>query len=270
MSTIPTVSSTIPVELVDRARRERDFFNQHSDPEKIRDQLLMVASEPDAIPREIAAQFPSLAGKCVCDVGCGYGVLSAYFAKKGARVFAFDVAETNVKLAERATQVNRVRDRVSLQVMQGECLAFADNTFDLVFGNAVLHHLDTVVSAREIRRILKPGGVAIFREPLGENRLLEWARGCSWRSQRHTPDEHSLRYADVETLRTVFPRVVLRECELLTVVHAPFRKVEGMIAIRRGERALQRLEHFDRQVLRRCSWLRPFASYCVVSMFKPA
>ena len=118
--------------------------------------------------------------------------------------------------------------------MQGECLAFADDSFDLVFGNAVLHHLDIATAAREIYSVLKPGGVAIFREPLGENRGLEWIRNCPFRSSnhRHTEDEHSLLYRDVDTLRTVFPKVVFRESELLSVLGYLLRKAEvGMIAV---------------------------------------
>jgi SAM-dependent methyltransferase len=266
------LASAIPIELVNRARREREFFNQHSDPGKIPDHLLLVPEHLEAIPSEVAACLPGLAGKRVCEVGCGYGVLSAYFAQQGARVFGFDVAETNVAVAERAARVNRVGDRVSLQVMQGECLAFADESFDLVFGNAVLHHLDIAVSAREIFRILKPGGIAIFREPLGENRWLEWLRNCSWRSanHRHTEDEHSLLYRDLETLRTVFPRVVFRGSELLSALGHCLRKAEvGMIAVPRWERSWQYLAALDQWLLARLPRLGPLASYGVVSLFKP-
>jgi 2-polyprenyl-3-methyl-5-hydroxy-6-metoxy-1,4-benzoquinol methylase len=272
MPTPSALASAIPVALVDRARREREFFNQHSDPGKIPDQLLIVPQHMEAIPPEVADCFPSFAGKSVCEVGCGYGVLSAYFAQQGAQVFGFDVAETNVMVAARTARVNGVSDRIFLQVMQGECLAFADDTFDLVFGNAVLHHLDIAVSAHEIFRILKPGGVAIFREPLGENRLLEWLRNCSWRSthHRHTEDEHSLLYRDVETLRTVFPKVVFRESELLSVLGYLLRKAEvGMIAIPRWERAWQYLAALDQWLLARVPMLGPWASYCVVSLVKP-
>jgi SAM-dependent methyltransferase len=156
--------------------------------------------------------------------------------------------------------------------MAGECMTFADNSFDFVFGNAVLHHLDIAAAAREIYRVLKPGGVAIFREPFGENRLLEWARNCSWRSSshRHTDDEHSLFYRDVEALRTVFPKVVFRESELLSVLRYFLRKAEiGMIAVPRFERATSILEFLDSWILLHIPVTRHFASYSVVSMFKP-
>jgi ubiquinone/menaquinone biosynthesis C-methylase UbiE len=266
------LSSPISWDVIHRAKREREFFNQHTNPSAIPDELLKVPALLDGIPEEVAEYVPILNGKQVCEVGCGYGVISSYFARRGARVWGFDVSETNVFVARRAAQANGVAERVSLQVMQGECLAFADNSFDLVFGNAVLHHLDITAGAREIYRVLKPGGVAIFREPFGENRLLEWARNCSWRSSnhRHTEDEHSLLYRDVETLRTVFPKVVFRESELLSVLGYLLRKAEvGMIAVPRWERTLQHLASLDRWLLTRVPLLRPLASYSVVSLFRP-
>ncbi|HZR55261.1 MAG TPA: class I SAM-dependent methyltransferase [Terriglobales bacterium] len=267
-----SLSSPVSTDIILRANRERDFFNHHTDPATIPDEALIVPKILDAIPEEVAEYMPDLKDKHICEVGCGYGIISCYFAQRGACVSGFDISETNVCLAERAAQINGMAERVSLQVMPGECMAFADNKFDLVFGNAVLHHLDIVSAAREIYRVLKPGGIAIFREPFGENRLLEWGRNCSWRSSshRHTDDEHSLCYRDVEILRTVFPKVIFRESELLSVFRYFLRKAEiGMIAVPRFEKATRRLERLDRWLLSRVPALRRFASYSVVSMFKP-
>jgi SAM-dependent methyltransferase len=273
MSANPNPDLTISDELVSRARRERDFFNQKNRFVDVPDEVLRVPTWMPEIPEEVALQLPSLEGKEVCEVGCGYGVISSYFAQRGARVLGFDVAETNIAVAEKAAKVNGVADRICFQVMQAEALASPSNTFDLVFGNAVLHHLDIAASAREFFRVLKPGGAAIFREPLGENRLLEWARRCPLRSSghRHTADERSLLYRDVDVLRSVFPLVLLRESELLGVLRAAFRKIEvGMIAVPRWERLMGKLGRLDDWMLTRFPWIRPFASYCVVSMVKPA
>ena len=37
-----------------------------------------------------------------------------------------------------------------------------------VLSNAILSHVDAVSIARQIRRILKPGGIAVFREPVSQ------------------------------------------------------------------------------------------------------
>lgn len=262
----------LPAEVAARCTREKEFFDRHSSAAEVPDEALRVPAQLSAIPEEIRGYFPSLEGACVCEVGCGYGVISAWYAQRRAWVYAFDVSEANIRIAERAARVNHVSDRVCLSVMPAECLSYADEVFDLIFGNAVLHHLDLASSAREFYRVLRPGGVAIFREPLGENRLLEWARRCPWRSEnhRHSPDERSLRYSDVDTLRTVFPKVDLREAELLAVLRALSRKAEiGVLAIPRWERAMQRLERMDRWLFRHVPMIRPLASYSVLCLHKP-
>jgi SAM-dependent methyltransferase len=267
----PETATALSPDVRARARREREFFNLYSDPAQIPDEVLRVPRLLDAIPDELYHWFPSLEGKSVCEIGCGYGVLCAWFALRGARVFGFDVSDSNVLVARRTARVNRVAPRVFLQVMQGECLGFADNSFDLVFGNAVLHHLDRAASAREVYRVLKPGGVAIFREPLGENRLLEWVRNCPLRSanHRHSQDERPFVYEDLNALRAVFPQVVLRESELFTVLRGLLRSNVGMISVLRFEPAMQKLARVDRWLLSHFPPLRGWASYSVISLFKP-
>ena len=45
------------------------------------------------------------------------------------------------------------------RVADAEGIPYDDNTFDLVVGHAVLHHIpDVELSLREVVRVLKPGG----------------------------------------------------------------------------------------------------------------
>ena len=264
---------TPPPEVIERGRRERDFFNRHNDAAEIKDADLIAVPFLSAIPEEVAEHFPSLEGKYVCDFGCGYGVTSAWFALRGARVLAFDVAETNVTIARRAAKVNKVEDRMTAQVMQAESAPLPSNAFDLVFGNGVLHHLDIEISARQILRILKPGGIAIFREPLGENQLLERIRRSSWRGlqHRHSEDERSFRYQDVEVLRSVFPQLEFRETELLSLLGALLREFKSTPTISpRREKLINKIRQLDRWMLAKIPAIRPLASYSTVCMFKPS
>jgi SAM-dependent methyltransferase len=266
-----TVSLLAP-EILSRAQRERNFFNQHNDRCAIRDEDLIASPTLNAIPHEVFCHFPSLQDKRVCELGCGYGVASAWFALRGARVFSCDVSERNAAIARRTARVNGVEDRMAVGVMQAESVPLPSNTFDLVFGNGVLHHFDIELSAREILRVLKPGGVAIFREPLGENRLLEWIRRSPLRSarHRHTQDERSFTYADAELLRKVFPQTQVRESELLTLVQALLRELSSNLATcRPSEEVFNKLRQCDVWILSRFTALRPLASLCVVSMSKP-
>src|SRR5438067_377390 len=58
------------------------------------------------------------------------------------------------------------RDEAEFVVARGQALPFADDTFDGVLCLNALHHLPSYAAAlREIRRVLKPGGRAVFSEP---------------------------------------------------------------------------------------------------------
>jgi SAM-dependent methyltransferase len=52
---------------------------------------------------------------------------------------------------------------VSGEVADAEALPFEDESFDLVIGHAVLHHIpDVELTMREVLRVLKPGGRFVF------------------------------------------------------------------------------------------------------------
>lgn len=54
-------------------------------------------------------------------------------------------------------------DRVSTEVADAEKLPFDDESFDLVLGHAILHHIPDLGQAfREFLRVLKPGGTLVF------------------------------------------------------------------------------------------------------------
>src|SRR5262249_21826233 len=94
----------------------------------------------------------------------------------------------------------------------------AGSSLGRVWGTAVLHRLGLDMAARELHRVLRPGGVAVFCEPWGENPLLEWARRrLPYPGKGRTPGERPLRLRDVRRLRGVFPRVEMQGFQLLSM-----------------------------------------------------
>ncbi|MBF0128924.1 MAG: class I SAM-dependent methyltransferase [Alphaproteobacteria bacterium] len=105
-----------------------------------------------------------LKGRRVLEIGPGAGGHSALFAKHGALMTSLDITFDRA----RATNAKfRLMEGLAAgcQAVQGdsETLPFADDTFDIVYSNGVLHHTtDTAAAVDEVRRVLKPGGRAVI------------------------------------------------------------------------------------------------------------
>ena len=150
-----------------------------------------------------------LSGKRVLEYGCGnYGDLSVKLARRGAEVVAVDLSLESLKSTRNVTSGMPVR------VMKIDCesLCFPSQTFDLVVGRAILHHLDFSRAFGEIHRVLKKGGRGLFIEPLGINPLINLYRKLT--PHNHTPDEHPLKIADFKVLSRLFEEVVHEEFNL--------------------------------------------------------
>lgn len=106
--------------------------------------------------------FDGYRGRTVLEVGCGAAVDLARFAKGGAVATGVDLAPSAIALARANFEQRRLQGR--LEVADGEALPFPDNSFDLVYAHGVVQY--TANPARlveECRRVLKPGGEAVFQ-----------------------------------------------------------------------------------------------------------
>src|SRR5207253_3132150 len=122
---------------------------------------------------------------------------------------------------------------------------------------AILHHLDLDRSARELRRVLRPGGIAVFCEPWGENPLLNWARQrLSYAGKDRTPDEQPLRQKHIRQVRQVFPSVEVRGFQLLSMLRR----------VLRPSRLVRGLEWCDARLLTSLPALERFCRYIVVTL----
>ncbi|UVE19061.1 methyltransferase domain-containing protein [Pseudomonas sp. LS44] len=96
------------------------------------------------------------------DLGCGAGHVSFHVAPLVGEVVAYDLSAQMLDVVSAAAQE---RGLANIRTEQGaaECLPFADGSFDFVFSRYSAHHWSDVGQAlREVRRVLKPGGVAAF------------------------------------------------------------------------------------------------------------
>ncbi|HOZ81857.1 MAG TPA: methyltransferase domain-containing protein [Bacteroidia bacterium] len=104
----------------------------------------------------------SLADKSstVLEIGCGTGLFSGkFYQRTGAKIIATDLSPELLNVAKEKYPA------VEFVLADAMKLQFDANTFDVVFGSSVLHHLEFERSLNEILRVLKPGGRMVFAEP---------------------------------------------------------------------------------------------------------
>lgn len=205
--------------------------------------------------RPAFARLGDLRGKVVLDYGCGHGMAAIVLARRGAVVAGFDLSPGYVCEARERAHANGVAG--TFVVADAEELPFPDRSFDAVWGNAVLHHLDLARAGAELRRVLRPGGVAVFCEPWGGNPLLEFARRrLSYPAKDRTPDERPLRPADLTPLRKHFPGLKLDGFQFFGMVRRVWRQ----------RRVLETLDAIDARLLRTLPQLNSWCRYVVLTL----
>ena len=101
-------------------------------------------------------------GLSLLDVGCGPGTITSEFAERLApgRVIGMDAsAEVIAKASE------FVAPNLAFEVGDAYALPYPDDSFDIVHAHQVLQHVGRPVDVlRELRRVVKPGGIIAARD----------------------------------------------------------------------------------------------------------
>ena len=139
----------------------------------------------------------------VLEYGCGTGWESDEWLKRGALLTGIDISPEGIAQAKERIAYSGYD--APYYVMDAENTRFSDGSFDMVIGNAIIHHLDLSRCYRELVRILKSDGHAIFVEPLGHNPLINLYRYLT--PQMRTEHEHPLKIRDLRLLRQYFRSV---------------------------------------------------------------
>lgn len=212
-----------------------------------------------------------LSGRRILEVGAGGGSLAVWLAQQGATVVGIDVSRGILSVARQRARVNGVEDRVTLvhapiETFDPRTAGVPHHAFDAVIGNNVVHHFDRTLALDNLARLMAPGAVAAFCEPV----LFapEWVR--SVRNSRpvtrrfpqhtHTPDERALNTADLELMRRRFRHVEWRPFQVLC-------RLQNFVGL--SDPTWRLLEEVDRRLLAAVPAARRVCRIAVVTLGLP-
>ena len=213
-----------------------------------------------------------LAGKRVLDVGCGDGTNAAILARLGAQVTGIDVSPRAIEVAEARARINGVAERTRFVCAPLETTRLEPASFDIVWVDAVLHHLlaDLDAVLGKLAALLRPGGEILIAEPVNLSPGLRRLRFALPIHTEHTPDERPLEPAELALVRKHFPGVAERYFSVFArlgrFVLVDYNYEESSWIRRAAFGAICALDH----VLLALPPLRRFAGYVVLHGARPA
>ncbi len=213
--------------LSDRQNREREYHKEFAErhSHKINEPVALKVIEPG--PRRPWNCYwtaydllieDKLAGKRIMVPGCGFGDDAIRFAKLGAEVYAFDLSEELLDIANGRAKQWGVKN-IHFAMMPAEHLSYDTDFFDLIYFCDILHHVDIPAATAEAKRVLKPGGKVVTVE-MYTHSLLQKVRN-SWIVSKFlygkmlrfiyfgndpyiTQDEHKIDQHELAILESIF------------------------------------------------------------------
>lgn len=200
-------------------------------------------------------------GKVVLDYGCGAGENSVLIASRGANVIGVDISPELLEIAEKRLEAHGFADNAEFRVGSAHELPLSDESVDVVFGIAILHHLDLSVSSKEVFRVLKKGGRAIFFEPVRNSKFVGFVRNLiPYRQPDLSPFERPLTDAELKEYAKDFSSYKSRAFSL------PFVNLIEILGL--PDKYLHSAINIDGKILKKESFLNYYASVKVVEMTK--
>ncbi|NLX05247.1 MAG: class I SAM-dependent methyltransferase [Phycisphaerae bacterium] len=219
----------------------------------------------------LAAEERAAGARALLDFGCGAGKSAVRFAAMGFQVHGFDISENQIAEARRLAARYGFENRTTFSVQAAEALMLPSDSFDLVIGFDVLHHVEIEPAVRQCLRVLRPGGMAVFREHLEVpvfdavrnwrpmRRLLPkgWSRQYGHQATEH---ERKLTDGDLQTIRGVAGNLHVEHFSLLSRLDLFVRTPQS--------RGPSRLEMLDFELFHAFPRLRRFGGTGVLTFRK--
>ncbi len=161
----------------------------------------------------------------ILDIGCGSGFYLQEIARAGCRAIGLDVSLQYLLQSSR-----RLGPSVQLIAGDAACIPIRDNTIDKVLITEVIEHVPSYLDViREVQRVLKTGGRAIFTTP-NRYSYMNLAYAAKRRIKRYQFNEHVREFSLSEFKQLLRPYFILEDIAFANyVVPYPVDAIFGRI-----------------------------------------
>jgi SAM-dependent methyltransferase len=203
-----------------------------------------------------------VSGETVLDYGCGAGENVVLIAARGAKkVIGVDISPELVRIGEKRLALHGLSENTELRVGSAHELPIEDESIDVVFGKTILHHLNLELASKEVFRVLKKGGKAIFLEPVRNSKFVRFARNLiPYQAPDVSPYERPLTDAELEKFAAAFSAYRSRAFSI------PFVNLINVLGL--PESLLHRAIRLDGKILKLAPFLKNYASVRVIEIKK--
>lgn len=197
--------------------------------------------------------------KVVLEIGAeAWTILIDFNKTRPRQLTVVNISEKELAIGiERAERLG-FRDKIDFRIMDAHSLEFPDSSIDIVYGRAILHHLEFERGIEEIKRVLKPGGFITFSEPLRPNPIAKLIRVLT--PNARTSDERALGFAELRLLKKHF-QVKNRYFQLVAF---PASVVSGFLFENPVNWLTLAADRIDLFIERFLPFLRPFFRFVII------
>lgn len=188
------------------------------------------------------------AGEKLLDMGAGGGRHAFEAVRRGAHVIAFDLGMDDLRQAASTLYAMELEEKPAGigMCVQGNALQlpFADGSFDRIICSEVMEHIpDDRGAARELARVLRPGGTIAVTVPSFFPEKINWALDSDYHAPA-SPGGHVRIYrkpAIEERLRTA--GLIVTGSHRAHGLHSPYWWLKCAVGVNNGNNPLVKKYH---------------------------
>ncbi|MBP3193923.1 class I SAM-dependent methyltransferase [Natronogracilivirga saccharolytica] len=198
-------------------------------------------------------------GSKVLEIGCGPNINTPHWVDIAAECHGIDISD--VAISQARERLGKPYSNTHLSVMNAESMEYDDNYFDVVCGKGIIHHLNTESAFKEVSRVLKPGGLAVFIEPLGHNPFINLYRRLT--PKMRSDDEHPLLMSDIEVSQRYFGNVNTDFQHITSILSAfiPGNRLHSL--------SFQLLNSFDSLIIKSLPFTKKYSWMALIRLQEP-